>query len=95
MTNKAISTGVLTSSQTVATGKNYLAGLVVHADGTNVATVNVYDNTAASGTKLLSAIVKAGERQVVVFPHVSIQASSGLYVELSGTGAGATVIFGA
>ena len=37
----------------IVTGAGYFYGIIVMTDGTNAVTVKVYDNTAASGTKIL------------------------------------------
>ena len=93
--NHARSTGVLTTSTLVATGRNYISGLVAGGDGTNVATVGVYDNTSATGTPVLTLIVPAGSRQVIYDVTHSIQVDNGLYVSVSGTGANFMLAFGA
>ena len=43
-----------TADAAVTTGAGYLKGIIVHTDATNACTLSVYDNTAASGTKLFS-----------------------------------------
>lgn len=94
MAGTALSTGVLTSNTSVFSGKNLVNGLIAGGDGTNVATITVYDNTSASGSIIMQVIVPAGQRQVLVFPMRSIQASLGLYVSVSGTGANAQLYYG-
>jgi len=41
------------ASALIVTGSGVFHGLIVKCDGTNDVTVNVYDNTAASGTQLI------------------------------------------
>lgn len=89
------SSDLLAASTLVATGKNYLNGLIAGADGTNAATVTIYDNTAASGKVLMKLVVKAGNTAEIAFPTRGIHAENGIYVAISGTGASALAYFGA
>lgn len=54
---------VKTADGTVFSGSGFLYGIIVNTDGTNDVTLNgLYDNTAASGTRLLPTdLVVAGE----------------------------------
>lgn len=93
--NSAKSSDLLTTSGLIATGKNYLKGVKILTDGTNAATVIVYDNTTNSGKVLYKGVV-AGDQlagPLDDFTHM-VQAELGLYVVLSGTGANAVVYFG-
>jgi len=45
-----------TTDTLVTTGRGYLSGIIVHADGTNAVTVAVYDNTTNTGSKLFSTL---------------------------------------
>ena len=46
-----------TSDALITGGCGFFHGIIVHTDGTNAATVKVYDNTAATGSKLVSYLV--------------------------------------
>lgn len=74
----------------VKASKTRLCTVTVVGDGTNAATVTVYDNaSAASGTILAQAVVAAtttNRTEHLVFFN-PIQAFNGLTVVVSGTGA--------
>lgn len=93
--SNAISSGVLTANTLLWTGRHLLAGVIAGADGTNEATINIYDGTSTAGSKILSLTVPVGQRQCMALPCKSIQLTTGLYVEVSGTGASAQVFYGA
>lgn len=46
-----------TSDAKITEGSGWFHGIIVHTDGTNAATVAIYDNTAASGSKLVTSLV--------------------------------------
>ena len=86
-------TGRKTSSALIATGKAILTGVLVETDGTNDATVIVYDNTAGSGTIVFKAIVTgADDRDFFDLGTVRAKCDTGLYLSISGTGA-ATIVY--
>ena len=90
----SISTGVLTTSGLVFTGKNRVNALTVLTDGTNSATVEVYDNTSASGTKrVVGKCVGANLIQHIIFDN-PVLFENGLYVSITGTGATTILFFG-
>lgn len=92
--NTSISSGSLSASTLIFTGKSLLVGACIGADGTNPATVTIYDNTSATGTILWQTVIPAtGRNQTILFP-LPIQAKTGLYVAISGTGASAIVYRG-
>lgn len=95
MKNTCRSTGPVTTGTLVATGRNMLNGVIIGGDGTNAATITVYDNTAASGTKLVELVLEATSDRSRHFAFDNpIVAEVGLYVDVAGTGATATVLFG-
>jgi len=85
------SSGILNTSQSVKDVFGVLVDVLVYTDGNNNATVTVYDNpSAASGTVLAKIIVKGtdlmgGEVSILV------DAQTGIYVDISGTGATALI----
>lgn len=96
MSEQVKSSGRLTVSTAVFAQRCSLYALMVETDGTNAATVIVYDNaTAASGTILAKMIVPGtSSGREVVFPY-GVKALNGLYVSIAGTGApAATIHFG-
>lgn len=80
---------------TLASGISILDGYTVLTDGTNAATLTIYDNTAGSGTVLAKLIVPGATN----FGHVPlpwhVRALTGITAVLSGTGSGAVIYFGA
>lgn len=87
------STGKLTSSQLIVSRAGLLTSCLVRTDGTNAATVTIYDNTAASG-KILGEWLVAGASGYGGrnWPEKAFaQFDIGLYISISGTGAWAIV----
>lgn len=96
MSGTAQSSGLLTAAATtLVTGKSVVSGLAVITDGTNTATVTVYDNTAASGTVIAKMLVPGtvGGREYTI--DAAVRADRGVHVTIAGTGAAAIVYFGA
>lgn|SRR5690348_2545271 len=95
MVEPCTSSGEITSSKAVAARPGKLYALHVTADGTNAATVIVYDNaTTNSGTILAEVVVKAGETLgAPQLPNAGVLANNGIYVSISGTGAKCVVHF--
>ena len=87
----AMSSGELTSSQQVVTGNVYITAVTVITDGSNNATVTLYDNTAASGKVVAEFVIAGGDNQggrVWSFP---VLCTAGIYAAISGTGASCIV----
>ena len=87
------STGKLTSSQVIVRRSGMLTSCLVRTDGTNAATVTIYDNTEASGKILGEWMVQGatgyGGRN---WPEGAFTPfDNGLYISISGTGAWAIV----
>lgn len=83
----AASSGEQTSDAAISTTRGFITGVEVITDGTNNATVVIYDNTAASGTVI-------GEFTVVGGNHfggrnfiIPVRYTRGLYADVTGTGA--------
>lgn len=94
----SISSGSLTTSTLVFQGRSRLVAVSVSADGTNPATIIVYDNTSAAADTahpiLFQTVVPAGVRnQTEIFP-LPVSAKTGLYVSVAGTGASVIVYRG-
>ena len=85
------STDLLTSSAAVFTGKCYLRSVGVFTDGTNAATVTVYDNTSGAGKKVAGPYTIAGSSYFGGETMPPTPCANGIYVVISGTGAGARV----
>ena len=79
-----------TADAAVTTGSGYLKKIVVHTDATNACTLAVYDNTAASGRKLLSSwlvTTSATDRnQSISFDDQDNPYATGIYVDITCAG---------
>ena len=92
----ATSSGLLAASATVSANIGRFWGLQVLTDGTNAATVTVYDseNSTISGRVELAKLIVAGaDRHAEVIFNVGVVANRGIRVEISGTGANAIVYY--
>ena len=85
------SSGLLTQSGIVHTGRCSFAGVEIITDGANAATVIVYDNTAASGTVLFKGVVLGAAQFGNMLLTWPIRARTGIYVSIAGVGANAIV----
>ncbi len=90
----SISTGVLNQDTLIWTGRNRVNAITVLTDGTNAATVELYDNTAASGTKrVVGKCVGASLVNHIIFEN-PVLFETGIYADVTGTGATFIVFFG-
>jgi len=71
-----------TASGIHVTGPAGFAGLIVKTDGTNNVTLNVFDNTAASGTRLIpeDTVVLGAARLWTLCFDPPIRCTEGVYV---------------
>lgn len=87
----SVSTGLVaaTAATLVVGGKNTLTGVGAFTDGTNAATVVVYDNStaAASGTVLAMLVCPAAAGSTYMVLDPAIRCENGLVVAITGTGA--------
>ena len=94
MATSSISSGLKTTSQLIATGKNRINAITFLGDGTNVSTVTIYDNTTASGKIVARVVNKATDQQNHVIFTNPVVVENGIYAELTGTGGTYLVYFG-
>ena len=88
------SSGVLNADTLLATGRNRVNAITVLTDGTNAATVDLYDNTTASGTiRVKGRCVGASLVNHILFDNPVIF-ENGIYADVTGTGATFIVFFG-
>jgi hypothetical protein len=89
MANPATSSGLQTSDAAIMNAAGRLLSIHLIADGTNAATVTIYDNaSAASGLVLAKLAIPAGESYVDAhLPGEGVVANNGIYADVSGTGA--------
>lgn len=90
--NPSNSSGLLAASAAVSALPAYVSSLQVVTDGTNQATVILYDNpSAASGTVLVKIVVPGASGNGFMHFNSMLIANKGIYCSVSGTGAGAVV----
>ena len=93
----ALSSGLLSAGtvQVGQPGRQYLSGVTIVTDNTNIATITVYDNGSgvASGTVLakLTATVTTGANSLAFVTPV--RAENGLVVVIAGTGAPQGIVY--
>ena len=87
MKNTSVSLGEQTSDGILFTGRSLLDSVLVLTNGTNDATVIIYDNTAASGKKLFEATVTGASNQAFFSFNNPVQVEKGMYLDITGTGA--------
>lgn len=87
--------GLLTADTAVLARPGRLKHVMLIADGTNAATVIVYDNaTAASGNVLAKlSIAATGTHQFVQFDAAGVECNAGIYADVTGTGAAFVIGF--
>jgi hypothetical protein len=88
------SSGELTADATIVTGRALLSDVLVITDGTNPATVVLYDNTAASGDKVFEAVVAGANNTGFFAFNNKVFCENGLHLDISGTGASCIVYHG-
>jgi uncharacterized alkaline shock family protein YloU len=92
MATEALANGIVgnTGDALIATGRGYFKGIIVHSDGTNSVTVDIYDNTTAAGTKLVSSTIfttSASNRTGVLgFSDQEAPFTNGIYVDVTTSG---------
>ncbi len=90
----SISSGVLNADTLIFTGRNRVNAITVLTDGTNAATLDLYDNTTASGTiRVKGKCVGANLINHIIFEN-PVLFQDGIYADVTGTGATFIVYFG-
>ncbi len=90
----AVSSGVLSSSAIVHTGRCYLTHVLIGTDGSNDATITLYDGTSTAGVQIGPPIwVPGGVKQGSQTWTIPKLCNKGIYVSISGTNATADVEF--
>ena len=79
-----------TGDALIVTGNGYLKSLIVNTDGTNSVTVSIYDNTASSGSKVISTFIittsSVNRLFTIEFLPKEIPFTKGLYVDVTTSG---------
>jgi len=85
-----------TADATIDTGAGFFYGIEVMTDGTNPVTIDIYDNTAAGGTKLIPTWVvttAATDRRKPLDRFPSVPYSKGVYVDITTSGTVKYMVF--
>jgi len=91
-----LSSDLRTADAAIYVGRGTLNAVTVLTDGTNAATLTIYDNaSAASGTVLYKSIVAGADLQKADVYNLAIRCVNGLYADISGTGAAYIIHYGA
>lgn len=88
---EGVSSGEKTSSVQIDTGPGIFCGVVINTDGSNDATIILYDSLTAANTKLHEQVVLAADITGGYVPFPPMAYITGLYLSVSGTGASAIV----
>ena len=89
------SSGLKTADAVIQTGRNRINAITLLGDGTNAASIVVYDNaSAASGVVLAKVTALAADRFTHVLFENPVVAENGLYADVSGTGAEYIIYYG-
>lgn len=78
------------ASALAVTGRSAFYGIIVRTDGVNAVTLNVYDNTEASGSKLIptDTVIPGNVNLAMIEFGTPILAENGIYVSASVAGGG-------
>lgn len=90
----SISSGVLNANTLVFNGRQRVNALTVFTDGTNDATVSIYDNSAASGKIAVKGLCVGANKVAHFIFENPVFLQDGLYAAVSGTGASFIVYYG-
>lgn len=91
----SLNTGVLSANSLTATGRNRINAVSLFGNGTNTATLDIYDNTSATGKIAVRVQVRASDYQNHVIFTQPVLMDNGIYNQLTGTGANYIVYYGA
>ena len=79
-----------TGDALIASGRGYFKGIVVHTDGTNSVTVDIYDNITAAGTKLVSSTIfttsASSRTSALGFSDRECPFTNGVFVDVTTSG---------
>lgn len=89
------SSGLQTTDAAIIAYKNRINAITLITDGTNAASVVVYDNaSAASGTVAAKVTAAGAQNTVHIIFENPVLCENGIYADVTGTGAAYIVYFG-
>jgi len=91
----SISSGLQNSDQLLFRGKNRINAITLIGDGTNACNLYIHDGLNASGTKVVAKVKLAagGVTNHIIFEN-PVLCDTGIYADITGTGAEYIVYFG-
>jgi hypothetical protein len=92
----AKSSGQQTADALIYTGSGYFHGIIVSSDSANAITVDIYDGTTATGTKLIPTTVvttSAIDRIQAIKPPAPVLFFNGIYVDITCSGTAKYVVY--
>ena len=91
----SISSGLKSADAVISNGRNRVNAITLLTDGTNAASVILYDNASAASGTVLGKVKATGAQliQHVIFEN-PVFASDGIYADVTGTGAEYIVYYG-
>lgn len=88
------SSSLLTQDTLIFTGRNRINAVTVIADGTNAASLVVYDALTATGTVVAKVSIKATDTMQHVIFENPVLCETGIYADVTGTNAEFIVYYG-
>lgn len=91
----SITSGLKIADAVITTGRNRINAITLHTDGTNAASVLLYDNASAASGTVTAKVTAAGDQNTmhVIFENPVI-VENGIYADVTGTGATYIVYYG-
>lgn len=90
----SISSGVLSADTLIFTGRNRINAITVFTDGTNAATVDLYDNTSAANKIAVKGYCLGASKINHILFENPVVMENGIYADVTGTGASFIVFYG-
>ena len=95
MKSSSRSSGLKNADAAISAGRNRINAITLLGDGTNAASLIIYDNaSAASGTVLAKVTQLATARLTHIIFENPVFAEKGIYADVTGTGAEYIVYYG-
>ena len=95
MKSSSRSSGLKNADAAISAGRNRINAITLLGDGTNAASLIVYDNASeASGTVLAKVTQLATARLTHIIFENPVFAENGIYADVTGTGAEYIVYYG-
>lgn len=97
MSTTSLSSGLITTDgQVIVPRMTRLNGFIILSDGTNQATVTLYDNASAkSGTVIVKALANSSQPSSIQSYDKPVRCENGITASIVGTGAAVIVYYDA